>query len=76
MEQSWTEAIPAFLLVEWEITREVLTWIEDNHSQRLLEDPLYQKLVKHVLLLKDHLHVKQEVNNHIQILFRTIGNSV
>ena len=73
MGQSWTEAIPAFLLAKWEITREVLTWIEDNHSQRLQEDPLYQKLLKHVLLLKDYLHVKQEVNNHIQILFRILA---
>ena len=68
MEQSWTEAIPAFLLAKWKITRAVLTWVRDNHSQRLQEDPLYKKLVKHVLLVKDHLHVRQEVNNHIQIL--------
>ena len=73
MEQNWTEAIPAFLLAKWEITQEVLTWIEEHHSQRLKEDPLYKKLVRHVLQLKDHLAVEQEVDNHIQTLFRILA---
>ena len=73
MEQNWTEAVPAFLLAKWEIIQEVLTWIEEHHSQRLKEDPLYKKLVRHVLLLKDHLAVEQEVDNHIQTLFRILA---
>ena len=76
MEQSWTEAIAAFLLAKWEITKEVQSWIEDNHSQRLKEDPLYKKLVKHVLQLKDYLAVRQEVENQIQVLLRITGNTV